>query len=76
MCKEAFSLDIVLHVSSESYIVPTNIYTIVTAVLSIDATCMVSWNYSIEYKYTSCSVCDWGAQAECGLALSIVHLLW
>ena len=46
--------DIVLHVSSELYIVPTNIYvcTVITAVLSLDATYMVSWNHSVVHVHS------------------------
>ena len=32
-------------------------YSNVTGVLSLDATCMVSWNHSVEYMYTRSSVC-------------------
>ena len=31
-------------------------YSNVTGVLSLDATCMVSWNHSIEYMYTQSSM--------------------
>ena len=63
VCKEAFSLltcsDIVMHVSSELCLVPTT-YTVVTAVLSIVATWMVSWNNTVEYMYTQSSLCVFG----------------
>ena len=51
--------DIVLHVSSELYIAPTNIYvhTEITAVLSLDATCMVSRNRSVVHVHSIQCVC-------------------
>ena len=42
---------IVLHVSSVLYIVPTNIYSCHSSTVCIDSTCMVSWNYSVEYVH-------------------------
>ena len=34
-------------------------YSNVTGVLSLDATCMVSWNHSVEYMYTQSRMCVW-----------------
>ena len=54
-CKEALSLltcsDIVMHVSSELCIVPTNRYSCHSSTVCIDSTCMVSWNHSVEYVH-------------------------
>ena len=69
--------NIVLHVSSELYIVPINIYSCHSSTVCIDATCMVSWNHSVEYvdEHSAQFVCvlrGWGSglclrQIECDL---------
>ena len=70
--------NIVLHMSSELYVVPTNIYSCHSSTVCIDATCMVSWNHSVEYEHEHSAqfVCvlrgggggEWSfSQTECDL---------
>ena len=62
----------------QNYTMCPQTYSVVTAVLSLVATCMVSWNRSVEYMYTKVQwVCMYASGGR-GLCLrqSVIWIMW